>query len=72
MTSYPIMTSLFDDVTDDAPDEVLEAGLGDAVVEDAHALDHLALHLLCALDVVLRQEVISHSNQCILELSQNR
>ena len=47
----------------DEPLEVLEAGFRDAVVEDAHALNHLALHLLRTPDVVLGQEVVCYSDQ---------
>ena len=47
----------------DEPLEVLEAGFGDAVMKDAHALNHLALHLLRTPDVVLGQEVVGHCDQ---------
>ena len=47
----------------DEPLEVLEAGFGDAVMKDAHALNHLALHFFRTPDVVLGQEVVRHCDQ---------
>ena len=51
------------------PLEVLGTALCDAVMNIAHVLYHLLLYFTGTLDVKVRQEVISHGNQCFFRPS---
>ena len=54
------------EVTDVPPLEVIDAGLGDAVLEATHGLLHLLLDLVGADDVKGLQEVMRHGDEGVL------